>query len=98
MALKEGLVCLSRLWGCVRQFPLFGPLESPWLPNMLWMIWLDLVASIAFCFISSYPVGRGAFITSVAMDRGRPRRKRLVLSLFPVVYSARQSSSSNEEM
>ncbi len=65
---------------------------------MLWMIWLDLVASIAFCFISLYPVGRGAFITSVAIDRGSPRRKRLVLSLFPAVYSARQSNSSNEEM
>ncbi len=85
-------------WGAFRQFPAFDPLELPWLPNILWMIWLDLIASIAFCFISSYPVGRGGFITSVAIDRGSPQRKRLALSLFPAVYSARWSSSSNEEM
>ncbi len=85
-------------WGAFRQFPALDPLEPPWLPNILWMIWLDLVASIAFCFISLYPAGRGAFITSVAIDRGSPWRKRLALLLFPAVYSARRSSSSNEEM
>src|SRR5258708_9338259 len=79
------------------QFPVFDPLGVPWLPNMLWMILLNLVASIAFCFISSYPVRRGGFITSVAMDLGSPQRKRLVLSLFPAVYSARRSNSSKEE-
>src|SRR5713226_4416009 len=61
------------------------------------MIWLDLVASMAFCFISSYPAGSGGFITSVVIERGSPRRKRLVLLLFPAVYSASRSSSSNEE-
>src|SRR5713226_7392574 len=65
---------------------------------MLWMIWLDLVASIAFCFISLYPVGSGGFITSVAMEWGSPRRKRLAHSLFPAVYSASRSRSSNEEI
>src|SRR5258707_2501639 len=40
-------------WGTFRQFPVFDPLVLFWLPNMLWIIWLDLVASIAFCFISS---------------------------------------------
>src|SRR5260370_26776623 len=84
-------------WGVFRQFPAFDPLELPWLPNILWIIWLDLVASMAFCFISLYPVGSGGFITSVAMERGSPRRNRLALSLFPVVYSASRSSSSNEE-
>ena len=64
---------------------------------MLWMIWLDLVASMALRFISSYPVGSGGFITSVAIERGSPRRNRLALSLFPAVYSASRSSSSNEE-
>src|SRR5258708_6932550 len=87
------LIC----WGVFRQFPVLDPLELLWLPNILWMIWLDLVASIAFCFISSYPAGRGAFITLVAMDRGSPQRNRLALSLFPAVYSARRSNSSNEE-
>src|SRR5713226_6363464 len=85
-------------WGLFRQFPAFRPPEPPWLLNILWMIWLDLVASITFCFISSYPVGRGGFITLVAIDRGSPQRKRLALSLFPAVYSARWSSSLNEEM
>src|SRR5258707_10167117 len=53
---------------------------------------------MAFCFISSYPVGSGGFITSVAVERGSPRRNRLALSLFPAVYSARRRSSSNEEI
>ncbi|SRR5258708_1196679 len=63
--------CLA-CWDVFHQFPIFGPLELPWLPNILWMIWLDLVASITFCFISSYPDGRGGFITLVAIDRGSP--------------------------
>ena len=64
---------------------------------MLWIIWLDLVASMAFRFISSYPVGSGGFMTSVAIERGSPRRNKLALSLFPAVYSTRRSSSLNEE-
>src|SRR5258707_14817774 len=52
--------------GGFRQFAAFDPLELPWFPNILWMIWLGLGALIGFCFLSSYPVGRGAFITSVA--------------------------------
>src|SRR5258708_12347109 len=64
---------------------------------MLWIIWLDLVASMALHFISSYPVGSGGFMTSVAIEWGSPRRNKLALSLFPAVYSARRSSSSNEE-
>src|SRR5260370_8822229 len=93
---KNGWGSCLPCWGAFRQFPAFDPLELPWLPNMLWMIWLDLVASIAFCFISSYPVGSGAFITSVAMEQGSPLRKRLALSLFPVVDSASRRSSWNE--
>src|SRR5258707_6741958 len=84
-------------WFVLRQFPVLAPRELPWLPNILWMIWLDLVASMAFCFISLYPAGSGGFITSVAIERGSPRRNKLALSLFPAVYSASRSSSSNEE-
>ncbi len=46
-----GGICFC--WGAFRQFSAFGPLGLLWLPNMLWMIWLDLVASMALRFISS---------------------------------------------
>src|SRR5258708_22676989 len=95
---KNGWGACLPCWGVFRQFPAFEPLWFPWLPNILWMIWLALVALIALCFISSYPVGSGGFITSVAIERGSPRRNRLALSLFPAVYSARRRSSSNEEI